>query len=271
MTISRRLALSCAAALAATGRNTLASTVKSALASPRRGRARSISGGAQRFLELLIHHDEAGRQPYVAELSIASPDTAWYAIDTLDNLKYKMTNHVYKLRGYRLRRVKAFHTSRGVRFSACWQLASGPEWHTRHGMTQPAFDAACADYARRGFRTAYLDVRVHYTAIWERGDPSTQQVVSGLSLADFESRLADLGAQDYRPIRISTTTAVGAPQFSAIFEKAAGVAWLSRHEMSLSDFRKANAQAIAQGYRMTDASGHMQDGKARFAGIWEMA
>ncbi|HWA92302.1 MAG TPA: hypothetical protein VG889_19845 [Rhizomicrobium sp.] len=260
MSISRRLMLGSAASLAAVAR------VPSGFAAPRPARALS---SAQRFLELLIHHDEAGREPHRAMLYIPASDSEWFAIDTLDAEKYRRTNHLYRRQGYRLRRVSSFHTREGVRYAACWQLASGPEWHTRHAMTREAFEGHRADYARRGFRMSHLDARAHYAAIWERGDASTQQIVSGLSLRDYEAKLAELTAADYRPIRVSTTTAVGQPQFAAIFEKTDGRAWTERHEMSVGDFKKAGKQLAAQGYRLADASGHMQDGKPKFAGVWE--
>lgn len=270
MSISRRLALSGAVAFAAVSGNAhsgIAAAVRAA--APRNGRARGLSG-AQRFLELLIHRDEAGRQPHTAELSILSSDAAWYAVDTLDAVKYKMTNHYYRTRGYRLKRVSAFNTAEGVRYAAIWQQSAGPEWATRHNMTREAFEAHNAEYARGGMRVVHLDARARYAAIWERGDVSTQQVFTGLSLSDFESKLADLTAQDYRPTRISTTTAVGTPQFAVIFEKSGGIAWQSRHELTVADFRKVGAQLAAQGYRLIDASGRMQNGKAHFSGVWEM-
>lgn len=271
MSISRRLALSGAAAFAAVSggaHSGLAAALRGV--APRNGRARS-QGGAQRFLELLIHRDEAGHQPYKAELAIPSSDAAWYAVDTLDAVKYRTANHYYRTHGYRLKRVSAFNTAQGVRYSAIWQQSAGPEWATRHNMTREAFEAHNADYARDGMRIVHIDARARYAAIWERGDVSSQQVFSGLSLSDFEQKLADLTAQDYRPVRISTTTSVGTPLFAVIFEKTGGVAWQSRHELSATDFHKAGAELATQGYRLTDASGRIQAGKARFSGVWELA
>jgi hypothetical protein len=269
MTISRRLMLGSAAGMAALSRvpEGLAAVAKAA---PRSRHARDLTA-AQCFLELLIHHDEAGREPHKALLYIPASDCEWYVIDTLDDGKYRLTNHYYRTHGYRLKRVSAFHTREGIRFAACWQLASGPEWHTRHAMSREGFEKQRAEYERGGFRTSYLDARAHYAAIWERGDASTQQVVTGLSLADYEAKLAELSAQDYRPTRLSTTTAIGVPQFAAIFEKNDGTVWSEHHELNIVDFKKANAQLSAQGYRLTDASGHMVGGKAKFSGIWQHA
>ncbi|MBV9991285.1 MAG: hypothetical protein JOZ72_08315 [Alphaproteobacteria bacterium] len=270
MSISRRAAISLASAFAV-------STVETNLASAmQRGsvpqpRIHMPGQSAQRFLVQLIHHDEAGHQPHKAILSIASPDTAWFAKDTMDETTYRMTNHSYRMRGWRLKRVSVFKTGRGPCFSAIWQLASGPEWHTRHGMSQADFDAANKDYAARGMRLVHLDARSHYAAIWERGDASTQQVFSSLSTADYDRTSAELAGQGYRPMRLSLRAEGAAPRLAAIFEKASGVEWQARHSMNGSDLHRAEIQANANGLRMIDAAGHMVGGKPVFTGVWQKA
>ncbi len=67
MTISRRQALGWASAFAATTCGTAGTGLAAALKGASKSQAR---GGrseqtAQRFLEVLIHHDEAGKQPHV--------------------------------------------------------------------------------------------------------------------------------------------------------------------------------------------------------------
>lgn len=276
MSISRRVAMGLASAFAFTGGTTgssLASKLQRAVtpAAAPRARGRVQGQPEQLFLEQLIHHDEAGRQPHKVLLAIDSPDTAWFAIDTMDETAYRMTNHSYRMRGYRLKRVSVFKTRRGPRFSAVWQFANGPEWHTRHGMSKTAFDAAVVDYAQRGFRLTHLDARTHYAAVWERGDASTQQVFSALTPTDYEQKTSELTAQGYRPLRISIHAEDKAARLAVIFEKSSGIAWLARQGMSSEDLRKANLQAKAQGYHMVDASGHMVGGKPYFAGVWEKA
>jgi hypothetical protein len=269
MTISRRTALSGATALVATS-GALARGAASALqASQGRGHAPSQpSQPAQRFLELLIHHDEGHGQPAYAEIAIPSSDTAWYAVDTLDNLTYRTTNHRYMQRGYRLKRISAFKTKDGTRYAGCWQLASGPEWRTRHAMSLTGFNQACAEH--HGFRLIHLNVRTHYAAIWEKGDASGQQVFPGLTLSEYEQQFASLTASGYRLSRLCGFHD-GVARFAAIFEKTDGPAWQARHQMDPKDFRKTIAQMSAQGYHMVDASGHAEGGKATFTGIWEQA
>ena len=277
MTISRRLALGWASALAFTGgtaRLSLASAMKSAAKrapgtiARRRGRSEQT---AQSFIELLIHRDEAAHVPYTAEISIAAPDTAWYAVDTLDGTAYRLSNAYYKKHGYRLRRVSAYRTKAGPRYAAIWQLASGPEWHSAHGMKRPEFESRNADYASQGFRLAFVDARDNYAAIWERGDASAQAVFSAIAATEYQQQITALVPQGYRPTRISGMAEGTASRFAAIFEKDSGAAWQAQVQMSYTDFKKACATMKAQGYRMTDASGHMLNKKPMFSAIWEQS
>lgn len=266
MSISRRLALGGATALAATS-GTLTRSIAAGWNKPQ-GRGRAPSQPAQRFLELLIHHDEGHGQPAYAEIAIPSSDTMWYAADTLDDTAYRMANHRYMQRGYRLKRIGAFKTKEGVRYSACWQFASGPEWRTRHSMSLAGFNQACAEH--KGFRLTHLNVRTHYAAIWEKGDATNQLVLPGLALSEYEQQLAELTQQGYRLLRLcSFHDAV--ERFAAIFEKTDGPAWQARHGMDVKTFRKTIAQMGAQGYHLVDASGHIESGKASFTGVWEQA
>lgn len=271
MTISRRLALGCASAFALGG-----GTLQFSLAGAARHVAKLVgnpaSNGqtAQRFLELLIHEDEARGIEYASMIWIAAPDTAWFAASSLSATAYGMNNVSLKKRGFRLRRVSAFDTRGGVRYAACWELASGPDWHSRHGMSLDEFRGACAEFAA-GHRMTHVDARVGYAAIWEKGDPASQQILVALAPADFDAQSASLAAQGYRPRRISLAGAGGEPRLTGIFEKSTGTAWQAFPHLALADLRKTEAAMTAKGFRMTDASGRMIAGKPLFSGIWEKA
>lgn len=275
MTISRRLALGWASALAVTGGTahmSVASVLKSAARNASAALApRRAPQTAQRFVELLIHRDEAGHMPFTAELSIAAPDTAWYAVDTLDSTAYRFSNTHYKKHGYRLRRVSSFMTRHGVRYAAIWEQAPGPEWHSVHGVRHSEFLRNSAEYARKGFRLAFVDVRQDYAAIWEAGDPGTQQVFTAITADELKQQLGTLASQGYRPARISGAAEDGTSRFAAIFEKDSRGAWQAHIQLNHADFNRMSAHLKAQGYRLTDASGHMVNRKPVFSGIWQTA
>ena len=272
MDMSRRLALGCASAFAATTGMTqagFASALKiAAKPAGRTGNAQTT----QLFIELLLHQDEAHHTRYTAVISLTAPDTAWYDYGSLEESQYRVLNHNFKKHGNRLRRVSAFNTNDGVRYAALWELASGPAWESTHNMPLAKFETARADFKQNGYRMTHIDARANYSAIWEKGDNSAQQVFVGLTLLEYEQQYASLTAQGLRPTRISATTLAGAPTFAVIFDKAsAAVAWLAQHQMSPTDFTKARSTATAKGYRLVDASGHMLGGKPSFSGIWEKA
>jgi len=272
MSITRRLAMTGASAFALVGSSTQSSIASAAKNYAKRlfaGRGFRNTQTSQRFLELLIHRDESRNQPHRAEVSIAANDTAWYAIDTLDETKYRATNEAYKKRGYRLRRVAAFKTKEGPRFSACWELTSGPAWHSRHGMAEMEFNNSNAEFAKHGYRLAYFDTHLHYAAIWEKGDASTQKVLTALTQSQYEQQRADLISRGLRPYKLSVTAENGTPAFAALFDKDPGTNWQSYHQLGVTDFQKMNKAMQSQGYRLTDASGYMLGHKPTFAGIWE--
>jgi hypothetical protein len=279
MTFSRRSALEYASVLAATSGITepgLAATALRAAFSPGQHQAKSEQQTAQRLRHLLIHRDEAGGTPHLATLSIASADTAWMAINTLDDAAYREAVGKYRQRGYRLRRVNAFQTRNGIRYAAIWQLASGPDWQARHAMTLAQFQQEAARFKSRGYRIAHVDgcatkSGTRYAAIWERGNAAAQETFAALTGADYKEKFDSLTAQGFRPRQISGYAQNGQAHFAAIFEKGSAVAWDAHREMTASAFQTKSDAMAAQGYRLMDASGFVTGGRPMFSGIWEKA
>lgn len=271
MSYSRRSALGAASALlvsAAAPRRSIAATLPATQAE-RRGRIMEQSG--QLLLKPLIHRDENPEHPHDAIVWVASQNTAWYVIDTMDHAAYRATNHKYKMRGYRLKFVSAFEAHEGRRFAAAWQLAGGPDWHTNHNMSRPKFEKERDDYARRGYRMTYVDARANYSAIWEQGDASSQQIFSQLTKDEYEGKLAQLAADGYRVISLSAYAEGSSSHYAAVFDKAAGPATQAHHHMTAAQFGNAQATLAKRGWRLLDAGGHMAAGKPLFAGVWAQA
>jgi len=273
MTISRRMALGAATAFAAT-----ASTARVSFASVMK-RASGLhllrydedGPAAQRFMELLVHEDENGGQSFSSMIWVTAPDSPWFAASSLDETEYGVINTTYKSRHYRLRRVSAYNTSGGVRYAGVWEKVKGPEWHSRHGMTQGQFAKSVVELAGQGFCMTHADARVGYAGIWEKGDSSSQKIVHGLSSKDYQQQAAAFAAQGLQPIRISGASTDHGSHYTAIFEPSTVTAWYANNEMTPDAFAAKDADLTAQGYRMTDASGHMQKGKPLLSGVWELA
>jgi polyglycine hydrolase-like protein len=261
MSITRRRTLGFATALAALG-----GAGETGLASVLRGTFRNTET-AQCVLVPLIHRDESRSQPHSAIVSIPARDSAWYAINTLAPASYARLNKQFKTRGYRLKRVSAFHAASGTVYAAIWERANGPEWHSRHGLSLNAFNRAHADFSARGWRMTHVDARAGYSAIWEH-TASQQQTLVALSQGDFEQRMAELSGQGFRPAAISTGVANAASAFTAVFEKDS-TPWHYQHMLTADQFARTNAQMRGQGLRLVDAAGHMIGRQPTFAGLWE--
>jgi hypothetical protein len=267
MSLSRRGILAAAPALAVAGAAQPGLAKRTLWTPPRTPDAHP----AQQFLQLLIHKDEAHGEPFSAMIWVSGPDSAWYAVNSLSKGEYLTSNSGYKRQGYRLRRVSAFQTKEGVEFAGCWENAKGPDWHSRHSMTHAEFVDANTQFAAQGYRLAHVDARVGYAAIWERGEASTQRVLAGLPTAQYMQQYSELNAQDFHPVRISTAAVGNDTHYSAIFEKNDQTAWRAYHSMDAAQLAQASSSMTSQGFRMTDASGHMLHGKPNFTGIWTRA
>ena len=269
MTISRRQALGWASAFAAVAGTTDTSFAGAAVRKALGGRGGRSVEPAQLLQQLLIHRDEAHHIPHVGVIAVASPDAAWYAVDTLDNTQFRMFTSQGKKRGYRLRRFSAFKTHEGVRYAAHWEQIAGPDWHANHNMSRQDFDALNTKRLGHGFRLTHLDARLQYAGVWEAGDGSTQKVFSNLSIDAYQQQAATLAGQGLRPTRLSLGVDGGATFVAAIFDKDPGAPWQANALMSSGDFHKANVAAKSQGFRLRDASGHMISGKPMFSGVWD--
>ncbi|HXL99170.1 MAG TPA: hypothetical protein VN932_04510 [Rhizomicrobium sp.] len=269
MTITRRSTLEFASGLAVLGGSPVAAFAGTGIVSP----APSGPHTAQSFLQLVVHRDETDGVPHHAMLSIASPDTLWVAINTLDAAGYKNAAEKYRLRGYRLRRLDGFQTASGPRYAAIWQYANGPAQQAQPGMTQAEFEQRSARLEQQGYRLAYVDGSGSssgptYCAIWEKRT-AVQDAGAMLTAADYERKLSAQAAQGFRPRGISGYAVDGQSRFAAIFEKSAGPAWVADHRMTAQGFKTKNAALLAQGYSLTDVSGHAIGKQPVFSGIWE--
>lgn len=274
MTISRRMALEFASGLAVLG-----GSPGVALASGNTAfGAASWSGQrtAQRFRPLVVHRDETGGFPHHATLWIEAADSPWMVIEDLDARGYRQASAKYESRGYRLRRINGFETPKGSRYAAIWQHATGPQYQAQRDLTLAEFERESAQLAQQGHRLTYIDARgtqsgAAYCAIWEKDGGPQQDVSAMLTAGEYERKFANLTAQGFRPVGISSYALHGEPRFAAIFEKSSGRAWDARHQMTEAAFKTKNSAMLARGYWLTDVSGYAAGKQPVFSGIWEKA
>jgi Bacterial tandem repeat domain 1 len=274
MSVSRRSALVCVSALAA-------STANSSIASTMRGVQAALASGGnstpdthQRIQHLLVHRDAAPGAPHFAAISIPSGDTAWMSLQNLDERAYHEASAKFALRGYGLRRVNAFQTKGGMRYAAIWQLAQGPARESRHDMTPEQFRELGDRFAADGYRLTHVDgcatnAGTRFAAIWEKRTAPKQEVFAALTNAELKRNFAELTAQGYRPRRIAGYGPHGRTLFAAVFEPDNAGDWRVHHAMTVSGLRTQSNAMFAQGYRLSDASGYVVRGRPMFSGIWD--
>jgi hypothetical protein len=276
MELSRRVALQYGSAFAATG----------GAASPAAAFAQSVTGLAgrqklsssaehQHFLSLAIPGDGAQRQPVYVAFAIRSANSIWSSFGHMEPAAYRKARDQYALRGYRLRYLKAHETAKGTRYAAIWQYASGPMQQVSEDMPLAQLAEKSARLAQRGYRIAHLDVRgttaePRYMAIWEYGG-APQKVSAGLTSSEYQEQSAALTSQGYRVRQISGYGLEGQSRFAAVFDRSDAGKWEAQHQMSAAAFGEKSRALGAQGYLLTNISGHMAGEHPVFSGLWEKA
>ena len=282
MELSRRVALQYASAFAATG----------GAASPAAAIAQAVTGLAgetrqkspsklfssaehQRFMSLVIPGDGAQRQAVYVAFAIRSAKSLWSSFGHMEPAAYRKARDQYALRGYRLRYLKAHETAKGTRYAAIWQYANGPMQKVSEDLPLSQLAGKSARLAQRGYRIAHLDVRgtatePRYSAIWEYGG-APQKVSAGLTSPEYQEQFAALTAQGYRVRQISGYGLDGQSRFAAVFEKSDAGAWEGQHQMSAAAFGEKSRALGAQGYLLTNISGHVTGGDPVLSGVWEKA
>ncbi|RFT65606.1 hypothetical protein D0U04_18505 [Bacillus clarus] len=159
-------------------------------------------------------------------------------------------------------------------YAAIWEKQNGPEWQARHGLTGEQYQQTFNELVAQGYRLTHINgYTVHgqdyYAAIWEKRDGPEWQSWHGLTPAQYQQTFDRLVAQGYRLVHVSGYGNSGQDRYAAIWEKSHGPEWQARHGLTAEQYQRTFNELIAQGYRLTNVSGHTNDGIDRYAAIWE--
>lgn len=267
MQISRRSTVVYGSALAALAANPAAARLASVGTRP--------SGSAQIVQHMVIHGDEAGGNDYSAPVSLTASNTLWATPNNLDASALRAAVESYRQRGYGLRRVNAFQTRNGVRYSASLQWGHAQSANFAVDMTPEEFHSAVARFAAQGLAVAHVDgcataQGVRFSAIWEKAG-AAQKVVAGLSAAQYRQQVAALAAQGFRVSNIAGYAPGGRARFAAVFTADSGAPAEASHAIPAAKFPALKQQMMARGYRLRDASGYVAAGRPFYTGVWEQA
>jgi hypothetical protein len=223
---------------------------------------------------LLIHRDEAGGVPYTAALSLEAPDTAWIAVGRHES-EYLAGLETYRSRGYGLRRLNAFQTSRGMHYATIWQLGAAMPKLVRHTMSHAVFRSTADAASARGYELTHIDGcatqdGVRFAAIWDEPSGRAQKVITDLTAGAFRAQRALAAQNGFRPKQVAGYASNGDARFAAIFvqDKNSAVAHVA---LPASEFYRHTQSMTSRGHALTDASGYVVGGEPMFTAVWEKA
>src|SRR5262245_6949951 len=93
----------------------------------------------------------------------------------------------------------------------------------------------------------------------------------GLTSAQYQMEFDKLIGQGYRLVEVSGYAVANVDHYAAIWEKAAGPAWVSRHGHTAAQYQSAFDTFVAQGYRLVHVDGYTVNDTDRYAAIWAKA
>lgn len=149
-------------------------------------------------------------------------------------------------------------------------------WVARHGLTSAQYQAEFDRWTAQGYRLAAVSgyevgAQDYYAAVWAHGSDPSRVARHGLTSAQYQAEFNQWVGQGYRLAHVDGYTIAGQDRYAAIWEKASGPAWVSKHGMTSEQYQAAFETHVGQGFRLTGVTGYTVHGQPRFAAIWEKA
>jgi Astacin (Peptidase family M12A)/Bacterial tandem repeat domain 1 len=134
---------------------------------------------------------------------------------------------------------------------------------------QKYFDLHAANGYRLKKVSGYeLNGSARFAAVWERVSGPAWVARHNMTSSSYQSNFNTYKAQGYRLQWVSGYTVNGTTYYAAIWDKAAGGAWVAHHGMTSSDYQTKFNSYVGLGYRLKMVNGYNVNGSARFAAIW---
>jgi CubicO group peptidase (beta-lactamase class C family) len=149
------------------------------------------------------------------------------------------------------------------------------DWQARHGLNaadyQHTFDALVSQGYRLVKVSGYaVHDQARYAGIWYRRGGNAWQARHGISEADYQQAVTDLGAQGYRLTHVSVFSLGSRTLFSAVWEQEKGLIWIARHNLTSAEYQRLFDDLSRRGYRLRCVSGYEVGAEARYACIWDL-
>jgi hypothetical protein len=177
--------------------------------------------------------------------------------------------------GYRLVDISGYGLAGQDYYAAIWEKGDGPDWTARHDMTAAEYQQEFDDLADQGYRLVEIsgyevDGQARFAAIWEQRTGVVWRATHGLSGAhQYEREFKRLTGLGYRPVDISGYSIGGQGFYAVIWEKSSGLEWVTRHDMTASEYQQEFDDMTGQGYHLVELSGYGVGDDDFYAAIWE--
>jgi Astacin (Peptidase family M12A)/Bacterial tandem repeat domain 1 len=135
---------------------------------------------------------------------------------------------------------------------------------------QKYFDLHLANGYRLKKVSGYeLSGSARFAAVWERVSGPAWVARHNMTSSSYQTYFNTYASLGYRLQWVSGYTVGGITYYAAIWDKAAGGAWVAHHGMSSSSYQSLFNTYTSQGYRLKMVNGYNVNGVAQFAAIWE--
>lgn len=207
-------------------------------------------------------------------LSLSLPAQAWVSHHGMTAADYQAKFNTYSGQGYRLKLVDGYMVGTTIRYAAIWSKESGPAYVTHHGMTAADYQTKFNTYKGQGYLLELVDgsggATPTYAAIWVKRQVSFPYVTHhGMSAADYQTKFNTYTGDGYRLVWVNAYGVGNQAQFSAIWEKKGGSAYVTHHAMTAADYQAKFTTYTGQGYRLTQVSAYTLGTTDYYAAIWE--
>lgn len=148
------------------------------------------------------------------------------------------------------------------------------DWQARHGLSDVDYQKAFDELVGRGHRLVKVTGTeqggaARFAGIWQRRGGNAWQARHGISEADYQSAVTNLGAAGYRVTHVNAFRLGNSARFNAIWEHDFGFQMMARHRLSDADYQALFTTLSQRGWRLRCVSGYEEGGEVRYACVWD--